>query len=339
MTMKRILCPILCLTFTLLSCVKEPTTYPNTWRGNFEALWHIIDTRYCYLDYKHINWDSIYVVYSQRVDTVSNQYVLFDVLGDMLDELKDGHVNLSSSFNRSRYWNWFQDYPSNFDGLVVYNSNYLGKNYRIAGGMNYERIAQGKIGYIYYSSFSSSFSNANFLEILNYFSNCKGIIIDVRNNGGGTLVQAQRLSSYFFAEKTLTGYITHKNGEGHSDFSSAVPIYVDRNSSYYWEKPVIVLSNRMSYSATNCFISQMKYAPNATIMGDRSGGGGGLPMSNELPIGWAIRYSASPFYDADMQHIEWGIEPDVQVSLDDDEILRGYDTIIEAAVDRILNPI
>ena len=55
----------------------------------------------------------------------------------------------------------------------------------------------------------------------------------------------------------------------------------------------------------------------ATIIGDQTGGGSGLPFSSELPIGWSVRFSASPYYDARMKQIEFGIEPDIYVTLDD----------------------
>jgi len=97
--------------FVLTSCVEDPVSYPNTWQGNFEALWNTIDTRYCYLEYKQINWDSIHVVYQSRLSTVSDEFAFFDLMGSMLNELRDGHVNLFSSFDYSRYWNWFQSYP------------------------------------------------------------------------------------------------------------------------------------------------------------------------------------------------------------------------------------
>ena len=46
-------------------------------------------------------------------------------------------------------------------------------------------------------------------------------------------------------------------------------------------------------------------------MGDQTGGGSGLPFSSELPGGWSIRFSASPIYNAKMQHTEFGIKPDI----------------------------
>ena len=326
--LKLLLLPLL----IFASCVEDPVTYPNTWQGNFEALWNTIDTRYCYLDYKQIKWDSIHVVYQDRLSTVSNEFDFFDLMGAMLNELKDGHVNLFSDFDRSRYWNWFEDYPSNFQAELIDSPRYLGSVYRISDGMRYGKIDGGKIGYIYYGDFMSSFTDSNLKYIFSYFSDCQGLILDVRDNGGGYLSSAEKLASCFFDKKTLTGYMAHKTGNGHSDFSKPIAIYTDKDDSLHWDKPVFVLTNRLSYSATNDFVSRMKNAPRATIVGDKTGGGGGLPLSNELPNGWLVRFSASPMYDAAMQNTEWGLDPDVKIDLNDTDALNGYDTIIERAI-------
>ena len=103
-----------------------------------------------------------------------------------------------------------------------------------------------------------------------------------------------------------------------------------------WDKPIIILTNRMSYSATNEFICRMKYAPNAKIVGDKTGGGGGFPLSSELPNGWMVRFSASPMFNAEMEHTEWGIDPDKKVDMNIADKLAGMDTIIEEAVKEIL---
>ena len=49
----------LLILISLTSCIREEET-DNTPRGNFEALWKIIDEKYCFLDYKQIDWDSVY---------------------------------------------------------------------------------------------------------------------------------------------------------------------------------------------------------------------------------------------------------------------------------------
>jgi len=46
---------------------------------------------------------------------------LFEVLGNMLANLKDGHVDLISANDVARYWKWFEDYPENFDDSIHVN--------------------------------------------------------------------------------------------------------------------------------------------------------------------------------------------------------------------------
>ena len=316
----------------LSSCMNEAAVEPNTHRGNFESLWKIIDTRYCFLDYKNVNWDSIYTVYSAQVDTVRGELRFFDMMGSMLAELKDGHVNLYSDFNESRYWKWFTDYPDNFSLSLIKSNRYLGDDYLIASGFKYKRIANGQIGYIYYESFADGFSDDNIAYIMNYFSACKGLIIDVRNNGGGSLDCSKQLASYFFQQETVTGYIRHKTGYGHSDFSSPVAMKTPAHKTIQWQRPVAILTNRMSYSATNDFVNRMKQSPLGIIVGDKTGGGGALPLSSEIPNGWLVRFSSSPMYDANMLSTESGIDPDYPVGLRPNDEATGYDTIIERAI-------
>lgn len=322
----------------LSSCLDEPATPVNTYRANFESLWTIIDRQYCFLDEKNIDWDSVYTVYNARLaqDTVS-ELAFFDAMASMLAELKDGHVNLLSSFDRSRYWKWFTDYPSNFSSSLIYSGRYLGASYRLAGALRYQRIAGDSVGYLYYPSFSDGFSDSNMRYVMKYFENCRGLIIDVRNNGGGSADLSTRFASYFFPKDTVNMYMKHKTGWGHSDFSKPVGMPLKSHTGLQWTKPVVVLANRSSYSATNMFVCRMKDAPNSLILGDLSGGGGGLPSSNELPNGWMVRFSSSPMYDVAMQPIEFGIEPDIQVMLDAGDVAKGEDTLIEKAVKLVVS--
>lgn len=322
-----LLTPIILLLFIASSCIREDE-YTNNPQGNLDALWTIIDEKYCFLEYKQINWDSIHTVYQKRLTTNMSSEDLFIVLSDMLANLKDGHVNLYSAANQARYWNWFEDYPRNFNESIV--EDYLGTDYRIAGGAKY-KILDDNVGYIYYELFSNGIGNGNLDEILQHMAICNGIIIDVRNNGGGNLSNSTTFAARFTNEKVLTGYIRHKTGKGHNDFSDPVAIYLEPSNSIRWQKKVVVLTNRHSYSATNDFINSMRYLPQVTILGDKTGGGSGMPFSSELPNGWSVRFSASPHFDAEMNQIEFGIDPDIKVDMLKKDEDKGIDTMIEAA--------
>lgn len=313
------------------SCIREEEA-TDTPQGNFEALWKIIDERYCFLEYKQIDWDAVYNKYSKLITNTMSSEGLFEVLGNMLNELQDGHVNLASAHNVSYYDAWYQDYPRNFREDIV-EDTYLGKastDYRTAAGVKY-KILEDNIGYMRYESFSSGIGDGNLDEILSYLAVCNGLIIDVRSNGGGNVTNSTRIASRFTNKKVLTGYILHKTGKGHNDFSDPYPIELEPSNSIRWQKKVVVLTNRRSYSATNDFVNQMSCLPNVTIMGDKTGGGSGMPFTSELPNGWTVRFSASPHLSAGMEQIEWGIDPDIEVDMDQTDEANRMDTIIEKA--------
>ncbi len=326
-----ILYSLFSILFSLSSCV-DIDEYDNSKQGNFEALWKIIDEHYCFFDYKQkeygLDWNAVYNKYKVRVDDKMNNEQLFDVLGDMLAELRDGHVNLSASHDMGRYWEWYENHPTNSADTLY--RRYLGTDYNIAAGIKY-RVLDDNIGYIRYESFNKAIGNGNLSDVLSKLLFCRGLIIDIRDNSGGLMTYADLFAARFFDEETVVGYIQHKTGPGHNDFSEMEEQRIKPYDGLRWHKPVCVLTNRRVYSAANEFVKYMSVLPNVQIVGDKTGGGAGLPQSNSLPNGWKVRFSSCPMYDINKNSTEFGIEPDHKVDLKSEDTARGYDTIIEFA--------
>ncbi|MDD4729102.1 MAG: S41 family peptidase [Dysgonamonadaceae bacterium] len=313
-------------------CDNNDFKFDNNPQGNFDALWTILDKNYCFFEYKEINWDSIKASYRPRVTNKMSSDALFSLMGEMLSELQDGHVNLYAAHDLTRDWSWKANYLTNFDANII--NKYLSDDYAIASSMRY-KILEDNVGYIYYGSFSSNASDGGLNQILSRMAICSGIILDVRNNGGGSLSNVDKIASRFFNERKLVGYISHKIGAGHSDFSDLYPKYIESSNQIRHQKPLIILTNRGCYSATNEFVSTMKYADNVTIVGDKTGGGSGFPFSSELPNGWSVRFSTSPTFNAKKEHIEFGVDPDVRMDMDYADMVDMKDTYIEYARKRI----
>ncbi len=301
---------------------------PRSRKDNFEVLWTTINERYCFFSYKDIDWYEVKKKYEPLVDTCRTSEQLFYVFADMLAELKDGHVNLYSSFDVARYWKWFEDYPRNFYANI--QERYLGTDYKIAGGLKYKMLPDS-VGYIYYGSFSSPVSNSNITAAFEQFKDCRGIILDIRDNGGGNLSIADLFAGRFADQHRTIGYIKHKKGPGYNDFSTPKAITLSPSQASRWDKKVVLLTNRHCFSAANYFVMIMRQFPNVTVMGDKTGGGSGLPLSSELPIGWSLRFSASPILNEAYEDTEFGIDPDVFVSFTDDDYQNMTDPFIEKA--------
>lgn len=326
-----LICAIECA--TLAGC-HDVEQYADDPQGNFEQLWSILDEHYCFFEEKNVDWDAIHSEYGAKVAPQMTREELFAVCGAMLNELRDGHVNLSAPFNTTYYRGWWSQYPQNFSERLI-QEYYFNFEYRQTCGILYGMLP-GNIGYMHYSSFSSTIGEGNLDSILAYFITADALIIDVRDNGGGAMTNVETLVGRFIKERTFVGTIRHKNGPAHGDFSQPYDVYYNPAEAgrVMWEKPVVVITNRSTFSAANMFVAIMKCLPNVKIVGATTGGGCGMPFSSELPNGWGVRFSASPMTDASGKLTEFGVEPSpgCAVDMDPEEALRGVDTILEFAI-------
>lgn len=324
--------PFLSIFFT--GCHDEPE-YKNTLYGNFDALADIIDSHYCFLDDKDIEWREIVKSYRDSLPDQLTILEFFNICSEMLDELEDGHVNLSSNFATSYYRKWWTDYPQDFN-LRTLEEYYLDFNWSSVNGIMYKVLDSG-VAYMYYPSFSYTISETSLDYILALMTNSRGLIIDIRDNGGGALTNINTLVGRFINEPVTGAYIQHKTGPGHSEFSEPYPIVydpADSNRVKYF-RDIVVLTNRSCFSAANTFVAVMKELPNVRIVGAKTGGGGGMPFTSELPIGWSVRFSACPILDAKGNVIEAGIDPSdgCEVHAWEEDLARGRDAILDFAID------
>jgi len=310
----------------------------NTAQNNFDLLWQIFDERYCFFEEKKIDWNRMYdkhwnevLRHARNDDPLSEG--LFNEMWFMLEELRDGHVSLENGYNTRTYSGWHSPYPENLNSSFIraYRDSDLKTKY-LKNGMSISVLPES-IGYIRCPSFSDKFNRDDLDNAMVKFKGVKGVIIDVRNNGGGLVSEAYMLASRFTREKTHVGYVRYKIGKGHNDFSDYFARYVEPDGAHPFYGKVAVITNRKVYSAANLFVSIMNNLSQVCIMGDKTGGGGGVPISSELYNGWTVKLSTNPVFDVFKRSIESGIEPDQSIELSKD---AKTDNIIEAAKTWIL---
>ena len=333
-----LICGSILFSLTIFTSCHETPDYHDDPLGNFDALADIVGDRYCYFKEKGIDWKSVASRYRTQVKSNTPQLELFRIMSDMLDELEDGHVNLSSRFSTSYYRKWWSDYPQNFN-LRTLQQYYLNFDYMQVSGISYKMLPDS-IGYMYVPSFSNQISESSLdyiFAVLFGVNKAKGLIIDIRDNGGGMLTNIKTLTGRFIDKEIDGGYIRHKLSPDPDDFSKPYKITYKpaEEGRIRYLGPIIILTNRSCFSAANNFVAVMKSLPNVRICGSRTGGGGGLPFSSELPNGWAIRFSACPITDAEDRATEFGIDPSpgYEVDCTEEELAQGHDAILDFAID------
>jgi hypothetical protein len=304
---------------------KDPVNSPEE---NFDILWKTLNERYSFFAYKHIDWDSVYAVYRPRITAQTTERELWNTMSAMLDVLKDGHVNLHSEFDLY-YYNWYLDAPSNFDRYLL-DKSYWPTTERTGRLVN-TVFKNGQIGYVYYNSFTLPITDDQLDYLAEKFKNTKGVIIDIRNNEGGNPINGFRLAQRIADQRRHIYTTVYKNGPGPQEFTAPDEAFLEPKGQPF-PKKIVLLTNRTVYSAANFFTAMLKAFPHVTIVGDRTGGGGGAPVGWELPNGWSFNFSSSITYLPDGFIIESGVEPHIRIDQTEADRLAGKDTILERAL-------
>ncbi|WP_438423033.1 S41 family peptidase [Aquimarina macrocephali] len=328
----RKLYSILLIGLSLISCEKalfENDLASTNPKDNFEYLWNECNEKYSYFDVKNIDWDVVKSEYSAKIYDGMSQDSLFKVLGGMLTELRDDHTNLISNFNVSTFR---VDYlgQDNFDWRII-EDHYLNRDYYITGPFLHNFLDNKEIGYVRFPSFPGTVDAKNLDFVLNRYKNTKGLILDMRENGGGAVTDIFAILSRFVERRTLVNYSRIKSGPGRNDFSEAEPVYVSPYNGIRYENKIVVLVDRGTYSAGSFFSLATKALPNITLIGDTTGGGLGLPNGGQLPNGWTYRFSITQALTLDKSpDYENGVPPDIEALVDWGDLTK--DEVLERAI-------
>jgi len=220
-------------------------------------------------------------------------------------------------------------------------NNYLQKSIApniksIKGGEKGIKVAYGfmpqssDIGYIWIPSWEVELSDDEIESIFVEIKNAKGLIFDMRQNGGGDPSLAVKFAAYFTDREIYTGYEHFKTGPGINDFSDSKIYLSPTNSSNKFLKPTVVLTDRFCYSASTTFAYSVNPLNNITFIGQRTGGGSGSVADGYLANGWQWSLSTSEFIDHLGNHLDDGFEPDIAVTFD--TLITTKDEIIERAI-------
>lgn len=247
------------------------------------------------------------------------------------------------------------------------------------------RRLDGDIGYLRIPSMTSDDAELDALEdAMRSFRDTKGLVIDVRGNGGGSRDALRRLLPYFMApdaEPVVTNVAAARLSPGQrggsgvladrglypadwdgydaaqrraiakflktfepswrlparkfSPFCFLVQRHADNGDAYHYDKPVVVLIDRVCYSATDIFASAFSVLPQVTLAGEPTSGGSGRARTFELPnSGIRLRLSSMASFRPDGALFEGnGVVPDIVLETAPSDLIGASDTVLQRALE------
>lgn len=310
-----------------------PTDPSNDPESNFEVFWQDYDRYYSFFELKHLNWDSMYRAKRTLITPTTNNKQLFDIFNDMIQYLADGHADLNAGSIGRAGFDFTKKAPVN---KLVSVATYVALKVK-SKTLSYGTI-RNDIGYIAVKSFAGSQADFDGIDnILSEFkaASLKGVIVDIRGNGGGSDLYSWHIAKRFADQERVYSYYRYRSGPGHNDFGTWGAKTIKPEGEHF-DGRVMLLTNRQVFSSAEDFVLAMKAFPTVTIVGDTTGGGSGNPMLRTLPNGWTYRVPRWQQVDADMNYYEGvGLLPDIAIWITPDDTKNGKDTILERAIEEL----
>lgn len=345
------------IVFACSSC--RDIVVENTPQNVFEVFWTVMDEHYVYFEEKGVDWDSMYVACAPRARQVRTDAELLSLLHEMIVPLQDGHVSITAGdtavrskdlfygkyyslnvesleyeiMNAEKYYPELDDGYDNTQLLMKWDCQLVedcpeeGER----GCCRYQEVCtngRGPVLLLRIPTFVSVLSETYYDDVLgDYMQNhlkqnsMRGVILDLRSNAGGKINNVHSLISNFYDGERRLYYNRYKTGKGNTDVGEKEFALVVGKGTVGEDIPVVLLISASTYSAANTASFIMSAFPNMTLIGEKTGGGGGSRRDVALPNGWVLCYTATKHYSMDDEDMELGIEPDIHVPYDGEETL------------------
>lgn len=348
----------------------------------FDSYWNGMNNNYVFWDIDTVNWDNVYKQYKPLFaklnlndsNDVRKGYTYFK---QMTAGLVDSHYDLSfndnwlaDSFSINPAYQRKLASPDYHDPISIFHfydtipRKYLDRGGAIRGFTNtvdgkdqYVAVSgtiQQNILYFFFSGFALKqlykTDTANgvkrveqyFFDKLQNTANIKGIIIDVRGNGGGSLEDLNFLLGRMIDKQLDFGYTRSKQGNGRLDYSPWAPAFVTpQTGARNITAPIVMLADAWSVSMAEMTTMAVKALPNGHFVGERTWGANG-PLTGNLFFNGGqfstdyinlvytsslmLKYRDGKIYEG------IGFSPDVEVKYDKAALDLGQDKQLEAAI-------
>ncbi|WP_128543313.1 S41 family peptidase [Larkinella soli] len=330
--MKAIYC--LLFLFLLASCreLPDPQAAPRNPVGVFDELWQEFRELYGPFEDRGIDWSALRTRYRSQLTDQSTETDVFRVCTALLSELNDGHVNLVApgreGFNANRTFR--QKIDNDLFSLPLVISRYLEPGFTIGPDSAYVYgTVAGGLAYLYLKDIGPE--TAILDKVLDQYADAKGLIIDLRHNGGGDFTYAYENLVRLTDRRRLVFSSATRNGPDPNDFTRWYDWYLEAGGTFY-DKKLLVLVDRYCVSAGERTAMALKVLPQATLIGDSTNGALSTQLGRELSNGWYFTVATQKTRFADGRSYEGiGVIPSVLIKNNRANMAKGIDDTLEKA--------
>jgi len=303
---------------------------PTRYDAQFDAVADRFAEVYPSFGYKGMDWSAQRSAYRTRASRARSQDEFIAVVREMLEPLHDLHIwfvdpegavvptyrpRRTANFDRARWQRALRD------------ANYVNRGGEIGDA------TVGGYPYLFLGSWKSPVDATSLDLAMARMREAPGLIIDLRTNAGGNDATALAFVSRFTTGPLVASYVRTRNGPLPTDLDAQSARTVNPRGPWQFTRPVVVITGRAGFSATESFVAAMRTLPHVTVIGDTTGGASGNPATYSMGNGWQFTVPRWMEFGPDLQPIEGrGVAPHIIIPWAPASYDRERDPLIDAAV-------
>lgn len=306
---------------------------------NFDVYWSYFNENYAYFEERGVDWQAMRAKFRPEVEAGVGRARLFEILVEMTEPLKDGHVSLQAILNSAEFGeapDWRVELgEERFENMA---SEWLVKSIEGKPAMAADTIAYGRtvdnLGYMAIIGMDGALLQENSAplasamdKVLGELSDTDALVIDLRMNGGGDDRVGYYIAGRFTDQVVPVGIKQVKAADGWHDLAD---LQITPTKGIHYNKPIYVLTSGYTASAAETFALALAQFKQVAILGEPSNGIFSDKFFVMLPNWWVATISNERYLDADGgNHEGKGVPLDVETPILASDILAGKDAVMD----------
>ena len=266
-----------------VSASQSPALTPQLAGEAFDQMWEAFDKKYAMFVLRpEVDWAALREQYRPKAVAGKSTRELAEVCAEMLKNLRDLHVWLTVGdssvpvFNRPRSAN---ANPKACQAIL----GRMKKEGRVAWA-----VTTNRIGFIAIYGWDNPDIPAQCAKALEQMRDTRGLIVDVRLNGGGSEPLTEQFAARFLEKEFVYAYDQIRNGPNHTNLTEKRPRAIAPSGPWRYDRPAILLIGQKCMSSDESFVGMMMGDPQVTTMGDHTCGSSGNPEIVHLPLNMTV---------------------------------------------------
>ena len=304
---------------------------PEDARAAFDEVWKAFDLEYAGFGLlPKLDWARAGQDWRKELDRVETVFDAAAVIAELVACLEDLHAWVRAG----------DDWPPGYSRPRPLNAPESGLQ-KILGpqqiaGDELGWCRKGDVGYVCVYGLSDPKLPEHFDAALEALRDTKGLIVDLRWNGGGGEDIAGKIASRFVDRERVYSVNQYRTGAKHDELGPKFDRTFAPRGPWRWEKPVVVLWGRKTMSSAESMALMFAQCPQVTTMGDWSAGSSANPRRLELPCG--ITVNLPRWLDMDpaghpIEHV--GVKPQKLVATKPGDFTAERDPVLQAAFEQL----